>query len=1130
MIYFCILIKNHIHMKLILQQMTTKVTLLFFLFMSFLTVTGQGVALPHYDGLDYTIGASLQTQATWTTLNTGDNLAITSGSLSYAGLPSSTGQKVSFDGAGIDASKQFIQQLSGTVYYSFILNITNVTAQTGSSYISGFIEGSSSTFGATVWTRADGAGYDIGLNPRTTVANTVWSSGTTPLNTPILVVISYEIVAGLTNDIVKLWVNPTPGATEAASTVTLSATNALTDLANLNRILIRQGSTTDTPFVEMDELRIGTTWNSVTPSASAGTISSAGTTFPLNTLTTTYGTASASTEFFVSGSALTEGIAVTPPVGFEVSLTSDNFGATIGTNSSPLVVGGAGIVNATSCRVRLSSTATFASNVTGNIVLSSFGVASVNVPLNPTNSVSKKELYINGITADDKEFDTTTDATLSGIATATFTGIVNSDGPNVVLNGTSYIANFNTPDVGNDKPVTVTGFTITGTKAFCYNLNQPTGLTADITPTTLLSQTITFGALTPVTYGVSPITLNATTTSPLQVTYTLSPPTGIATLSGNILTIVGAGTLTITASQAGNASYLPASDVIQNLLVNPKNVTLLNPSASNKLYDGTTTATINGTLNGVISPDVVTLNLSGNFNTPDVGTNKPVTSNSTITNTDAYKYNLVQPTGLLASILIAPCAANGGIVTWDFATASPTSNTTTSTIVSDLSRGNNNGTTTLITSISPSGTYVGFSAGNNAGAAALIGALNIATSAYFEFTLTPSSGYSVTLAGLTFGSRSTGTGPQAYSLRSSLDGYASDIASGTFINNSTWTLFTPTVASTTNVNPTITYRLYGYNGAGNPASGSANWRIDDLKLNVSETILSPLSSATTAVICSGVVFDYTPTTSLLGTTITWTRAAVAGISNAAVIVPQTTNPSEVLVNTTNAPIDVIYEFTISNGNCYYTQNVTVTVDNCYMINLKLFIEGYYMGGGLMTTVQNNQDAPDYLLPINTNVEEITVELYDIFPGNALIDTTTAMLQTDGTAVCIFPNTPFSGQFYIAVKTRNTVVTWCNGLQNVGPIPLNYDFTTAASQAFMNNQVDLGGGVFGFFSGDIDNNGAQDGEVGPSDYSEWEADANALLFGSYPTDLNGDGEVAPADYSIWETNANNFVFSLSPLAP
>ena len=210
----------------------------------------------------------------------------------------------------------------------------------------------------------------------------------------------------------------------------------------------------------------------------------------------------------------------------------------------------------------------------------------------------------------------------------------------------------------------------------------------------------------------------------------------------------------------------------------------------------------------------------------------------------------------------------------------------------------------------------------------------------------------------------------------------------------------------------------------------------------------------------------------------------------------------------------------------------LSVEECNLgsteVNLKLFIEGYYEGSESMTSVQNNQDFPDYLLPPNTNVEMITVQLRHA-TTTALIASTTAMLHRDGTAVCNFPSAP-SGSFYIAVKTRTTVQTWSKFPQTVGVTPLTYDFTTAASQAYDDNQADLGGGVFGFFSGDINSNGAQDDEINPTDYSEWETDSNAFLFGSYATDLNGDGEVNPTDYSIWEANANEFRFALYPTAP
>jgi hypothetical protein len=94
----------------------------------------------------------------------------------------------------------------------------------------------------------------------------------------------------------------------------------------------------------------------------------------------------------------------------------------------------------------------------------------------------------------------------------------------------------------------------------------------------------------------------------------------------------------------------------------------------------------------------------------------------------------------------------------------------------------------MLTTTSVSGGYLGASAGSNAGAAARTGALDRAAggSAYFEFTLTPAAGKVLWITGLTFGSRSTSTGPQAFAVYSSADNFALPVAAGTFANNSVW--------------------------------------------------------------------------------------------------------------------------------------------------------------------------------------------------------------------------------------------------------------------------------------------------------------------------------------------------------
>jgi uncharacterized repeat protein (TIGR03803 family) len=82
-----------------------------------------------------------------------------------------------------------------------------------------------------------------------------------------------------------------------------------------------------------------------------------------------------------------------------------------------------------------------------------------------------------------------------------------------------------------------------------------------------LAQTINFVGGLPAKRGDdAPFGLSATASSGLPVSYTSSDP-GVATVSSNTVTITGFGYTIITASQAGNATYLPAASVSQTLHV-----------------------------------------------------------------------------------------------------------------------------------------------------------------------------------------------------------------------------------------------------------------------------------------------------------------------------------------------------------------------------------------------------------------------------------------------------------------------------------------------------------------------------------------------------------------------------------
>ncbi len=268
---------------------------------------------------------------------------------------------------------------------------------------------------------------------------------------------------------------------------------------------------------------------------------------------------------------------------------------------------------------------------------------------------------------------------------------------------------------------------------------------------------------------------------------------------------------------------------------------------------------------------------------------------TSVTSYDAGDYDVVVTnaagavTSASATLAVDPVRTGVAPLIWDFSTAAPAAGLPVTVTGGSLTQGNNYGTTTLLSAVSASSGYRGATGVNNAAAVARVGAFNPGTdgSAYFEFTLTPSEGYQLSATALSFGSRSTSTGPAAYALYTSVDDFTAPIATGVLAANSVWSLQAPAFNAVTALTGTsITFRLYGYNGVGSSASGSVNWRIDDLKLTLgvivgpdvaptitaqpSAQIVTTGQSATFRVIATG-----TP-----APTYQWRKAAVAITGNA----------------------------------------------------------------------------------------------------------------------------------------------------------------------------------------------------------------------------------------------------------
>ncbi len=150
--------------------------------------------------------------------------------------------------------------------------------------------------------------------------------------------------------------------------------------------------------------------------------------------------------------------------------------------------------------------------------------------------------------------------------TATYTGFVLGE-TSVVLTAQPTIT---TTAVTTSLPG-VYPITVTGAAAANYNITQVNGT---LTVQAKTTQTITFNAPAIKTYGNADFAHGATSTNTtIPITFVSSNP-AVATIVGNNIHIVGAGTTTITASQAGNVGYFAATDVVRTLTVNKANLAI----------------------------------------------------------------------------------------------------------------------------------------------------------------------------------------------------------------------------------------------------------------------------------------------------------------------------------------------------------------------------------------------------------------------------------------------------------------------------------------------------------------------------------------------------------------------------
>jgi hypothetical protein len=164
--------------------------------------------------------------------------------------------------------------------------------------------------------------------------------------------------------------------------------------------------------------------------------------------------------------------------------------------------------------------------------------------------------------------DNLTMAAGSTVPTLTYTvrGFVNGDTAASMLTGSPKLSTTATSSspVGTVAAIAITQGSLALTTSN-YSITPSSLVNGTLTVVQGTAQTITFGALPSVTYGANPFVLNATASSGLPIAYTVSG--GPASVTNNVLSVTGAGTVTVAATQTGNTTYSPAPPVMQSFNV-----------------------------------------------------------------------------------------------------------------------------------------------------------------------------------------------------------------------------------------------------------------------------------------------------------------------------------------------------------------------------------------------------------------------------------------------------------------------------------------------------------------------------------------------------------------------------------
>jgi endonuclease G len=190
---------------------------------------------------------------------------------------------------------------------------------------------------------------------------------------------------------------------------------------------------------------------------------------------------------------------------------------------------------------------------------------------------------------------------------------------------------------------------------------------------------------------------------------------------------------------------------------------------------------------------------------------------------------------------------------------------------------------------------------------------------------------------------------------------------------------------------------------------------------------------------------------------------------------------------------------------------TCTIDNGRVLTLTGLVEAYYVKGVTSMTM-----APT-----------VTVELHSATLPYGLVESKTGTLSTTGVGTFTFMSAVNGTNYYIVVKSQNTIETWSANAQSFTSNALNYNFTTGLNQAYSdgsNSSLALHNSKYCFYSGDVN----QDGFISGDDYTGVDND-NTNFDYHLVNDINGDSFVSGDDFTFIDNNNSLFISKQVPVS-